>query len=213
MTGKRNKSEERHFQHCIGGPHQLQEMFQPEHTHASASALPRLDRIYSNFHSADLLDRHVRAAALEWKPTLSAHRAVYFCRQAPHRLQKKDWKVSAYAVQHEDFSRRTMLEYYAKKADEPQASRTRQLILLEDSVKEVGSRLDREARGHTQAVELEDRLGVVMKYLRAVENGAPGEISICLEKYPHLKELVGNPYQQDGNLTVNMQRVRDRSSG
>ena len=44
-TGRRDTSEERHFQNVISTPFGLTEMYQPEPTHASASSRARLDRV------------------------------------------------------------------------------------------------------------------------------------------------------------------------
>ena len=44
------------------------------------------------------------------------------------------------------------------------------------------------------AAEKEDKLEVVMKYLRAAEKGALSTISQCLLRYQHISTLVANPY-------------------
>eukprot|EP00959_Pyramimonas_sp_CCMP1952_P371458 7778424-Pyramimonas_sp.AAC.1 len=50
-----------------------------------------------------------------------------------------------------------------------------------------------------------------MKFLRASENGAIGEVSACLLCYPTLAEHVSNPYDCSGNLTVKLRRVREHA--
>ena len=87
------------------------------------------------------------------------------------------------AVQHPDFARRVELELQEKRKSEPGATKTRQLVLLKDTIKEVSRRLEKEHRGHDLAITLEDRLGITMKYLRTAERGHLGEISLCLERY------------------------------
>ena len=85
-------------------------------------------------------------------------------------------------IQHPDFARRVGLEFQEQLKLEPEATRTRQLVLLKGAIKTVSRRLEKEHRGHDIATTLEDRLGITMKYLRAAEQGHLGEISFCLER-------------------------------
>eukprot|EP00959_Pyramimonas_sp_CCMP1952_P178090 3722443-Pyramimonas_sp.AAC.1 len=62
-------------------------------THRSGSARSRLDR-------------NLFAAALEWQPELSHHRAVAAGRQLPFRVHSASRPVTAATVQHEDFLHR-----------------------------------------------------------------------------------------------------------
>eukprot|EP00959_Pyramimonas_sp_CCMP1952_P361033 7561230-Pyramimonas_sp.AAC.1 len=50
-----------------------------------------------------------------------------------------------------------------------------------------------------------------MKFLRASEKGAIGEVSACLLRYPTLAEHVSNPCDCSGDLAVKLRRVRARA--
>ena len=60
-----------------------------------------------------------------------------------------------------------------------------------------------------QAVDLEDRIGVTMRFIRATEKGYASDISSCLLRYPTLKDLVVNPYSFTGNLSRHLLKVKD----
>ena len=63
----------------------------------------------------------------------------------------------------------------------------------------------------TQAVDTDDKLGVVMRYLRAAEAGSLATISTCLLRYTHITQLVRNPYQLNGNLAITLRGLRDHA--
>ena len=58
----------------------------------------------------------------------------------------------------------------------------------------VSRNLSRTSTGITAVITLGDKLGVVMKFLRAAERGVVGEISVCLQLYPDISQYVINPY-------------------
>ena len=78
-------------------------------------------------------------------------------------------------------------------------------------MRKVSERIGNDLNGQTQADDLEDKLGVAIKFIRASEGGALSEISSCIIRYPYLKDLVENPYTLNGNHTVRLQRVRDHA--
>jgi len=112
---------------------------------------------------------------------------------------------------HIDFPRRVALEYDDKLKEEPEASKVRRLVLLKEAMRKVSGRIGNDLNGQTQAVDLEDKLGVAIKFIRASECGALNEISSCIIRYPYLKVLVENPYAVDDNHTIRLQRVRDHA--
>ena len=77
-------TEESSFRRVLGEPFDLCELQQEEYTHDSALGRSRLDRVYSNHHLSDQLDRRIGCVALNWVPWFSAHRPlVFFDRLAP----------------------------------------------------------------------------------------------------------------------------------
>ena len=47
-----------------------------------------------------------------------------------------------------------------------------------------------------------------MKLIRSIECGLPGEVSKCIVRYPPLRDLVHNPYDFSGNLSVRLRDLR-----
>ena len=210
-SSRNDSNEENHFKNIVARPHGLHEMFQMEPTHASATSRSRLDRIYCNQHVVEQLDRHIKVVALEWKPQLSHHRAVLFARRLPHAVSSDERPVCVQSIQHDDFPRLVALNFNAKVNANPEASDVQKLLLLKAAVKEVGQTLARDDRSAAPAVDLEDRLGTTMKFIRAFEGGHLNEISSCIARYPKLKELISNPYAIDGNTTVKLRAIKDHA--
>ena len=50
-----------------------------------------------------------------------------------------------------------------------------------------------------------------MKLLRAAEHGILGELAMCLQRFPHLANLVDNQYEIGGNVSVRLRRVREHA--
>ena len=108
-SGRRDHAEESHFQRFVAHPHGLFELYQPEFTFASTCSRSRIDRLYANHHVAEQLDKHMLTAALEWKPEISSHRAVFHAKRSSQHLPQLDRAASDRAVRHPDFPRRVAL--------------------------------------------------------------------------------------------------------
>ena len=197
----------------VGRPHSLAELFQPEMTHAAASSRARLDRFYSNHDESDQLDRRFRAVALEWKPHLSAHRPVLVSRSTPQRVAPDDRRIPDFAIRHPDFKRRVFLELGESMKETHDVTAIKKLQLFKLAVRKVARNIAADQSTPTVAESLEDRLGLSMKLLRSVEAGLPGEVSKCIGAYPKLKELVRNPYDFEGNLSVRLKDLRQHAVG
>ena len=78
--------------------------------------------------------------------------------------------------------------------------------MLKSAMKEVGLRLQQATGGFKQAVNMEDKLGATMKFIRSIEGGFMSGVSVCIQRYPQLASLVSNPYDCSGNLTVKLRR-------
>ena len=184
-------------------------MFQGEHTHASSNSRARLDRVYTNQHVAEQIDRHLRVSALEWRPDLSHHRAIFLSRSSPQRLLAAEKSLCMRGLNHHDFPRRLALEYFACLKDHSEPNAIHKLRVYKDCIKRVADRLEGDLALPPQAVDLEDRIGVTMRFIRATEKGYASDISSCLLRYPTLKDLVVNPYSFTGNLSRHLLKVKD----
>ena len=75
--------EEKHFVATCCRRHGLVELHQADMTYSGSSATPRIDRFYLSQHFVEQIDRDLQAVALEWRPTLSDHRAIMVARRLP----------------------------------------------------------------------------------------------------------------------------------
>ena len=163
-TGGRDQREEAHFQAVLGARFQLNEMRQPEMTFANSSPRSRLDRIYSNHHLAEQIDRHIHATAMEWKMHISDHRAVLFTLRAPQHLPEADRGIHLDSIRHPDFHRQVSLEYHHQLHLHPHSSNLGRLRLFKEAMLHVGRTLAGQREQPLEALSQKDRLGVVMRY-------------------------------------------------
>ena len=163
-SGQVNEAEEKHFQRTLSEPFQLNELFQEDWTHKSGLAYSKLDRLYSNNHLVEQIDRSWRTIALDWKSHLSHHRAVGCRKSLPCKSGGAPRGVSADAVQHKDFTRRTRLEYYELLSVEPDASAIRKLVLCKKAMETVSTALARRQDGFLWQLRRLTRSGLRCSY-------------------------------------------------
>ena len=205
-SGAVNTGEADHWTRRLGRPCKLAEMAQEAMTHRTDSSQGRLDRIYGNFHTVDQLDKDLRVIALPWRLRLSSHRPVSFRRSTVEK--KLILGVSAAALQHADFPRRVRLAFADSLKDHPDADAIIRLRLFKEAMVSVSRNLARKTQGVSAVTTLGEKLGVVMKYLRAIERGTVGEVDVCRRLYPPIDTYVANPYRLDGNITVRLAALR-----
>ena len=85
--------------------------------------------------------------------------------------------------------------------DKPLSNPLDRLRLFKDSIRAVAHRIDDKGRETSSAVELEDKLGVALKLIRAFELGSAGQVSSCLSRFPELAQHIKNPYGFNCNST------------
>jgi hypothetical protein len=131
----------------------------------------------------------------------------------PHKIASSERKITAKATNHDDFPRLVALNFNDKIKQNTRSlsNGIQKLVLLKEAIKEVGSRLDSAAEQRIPAESLEDRLGITMKFIRSVEGWLCGAIPSCIVSYPRLKDLVANPYDVGGNLSIKLRLVRDHA--
>ena len=208
-SGRRDGGEEGHFQNAVAERHGLFELYQEAHTHMSASARSRLDRLYSNYHASEQLDRRLQVTALEWRHDLSTHRAVLASLRSAIPCEGEDRALPTRAILHKDFPKRLMLEYHEQLHNSIEANPLTKLRLYKKCMRTIAGRLEHDTRSPPPAVDLEDRLGVALRLIRAIEGARPNAVSSCLLRSPELKDLVQNPYDFNCNLTRSLDRLRD----
>ena len=159
-TGRNGIAEEKHFRGCLDG---FEEMFQEAMTYEGGTTFSRIDRIYTNQHAVETIDREMYAAAMEWRLDLPTHRPVYACRRLPDKSSAGFKPISPDMYTHPDFTRRVRLEWRERSLDTPGLSGLGLLRLLKSVMRGVSRQLARSQTGLQEATELEDQLGVVMR--------------------------------------------------
>ena len=87
------------------------------------------------------------------------------------------------------------VEFHALESEEPQpVCPLRRLLLLKQAVRAVSQRMATErGRAAAEALEPDDKVGLTMRFIRAVEDKRAGVMRRCLQAYPHLQTLVADP--------------------
>ena len=202
-------TEERRFCRILRDPFGFCELEQEEYTHDSARGRSRLDRIYSNHHLTDQLDRRIGCAALAWVRQLSAHRPVAFFRQ--HSAHGNvDNRVPAAPMKDPRWSQRVALRYgELRRSDASEDQPIRRLLLIKQAIRDVCKKMDNE-QTEREAVSTDDKLGWAMRYIRAAEELRFGALRKCVQAYPHLISLA-HPDDPNSRLGTGLQAVRQHA--
>ena len=207
-------SEEEDFMRLIADPFGLHELEQPAPTHRNALGRSRLDRIYWNSHVANQLDRHIRCVVLEWIAHLSAHRVLSWSRTTPTRSASMQLpKLHPHIFKHPDWRRRVALAWGDHIRSElpgaPAMGPLRRLVLLKRAIREVSECMQQEGSAPS-STEPEDRLGLTMAYLRAVEDLHIDRARRLAQAYPHLRTLV-DPDALAAHEHAGLRLIRDHA--
>lgn len=103
------------------------------------------------------------------------------------------------------------MEYQEALRGRPDLGAIDRLKLYKVCIRSVASRLETEFRIPPPAIDTEDRLGVTLKLIRAIEGAYFNDISFCLLRSPGLKDHVDNPYLVDGNTSRSLDRLRQHA--
>ncbi len=170
---------------------ELLEWYQPEFTNCTAGVRSRLDRIYVNMPRAELLDRVVEAAALEFTPGYSSHCPVGFEFRVPQRRTSAQFPTRA--LLHDDFSSVAEEQFYDLVNRLPPSETSscfQRLVLAKRAFLSAAARV-LERASQPAATRTEDKLAVTMAFVRAAERGdlqrARGEAA----RYEHIRTVLG----------------------
>ena len=207
-TGARDEGQQANFEELLMGPCGFHEMHQFQFTHDNASARSRLDRVYSNHHVVDQLDRQYACSALLWT-RLSAHRPISFSRKKPSRASTLP-RLPTTPLNHPEWPQRVSLEYqHLVTQEEGQDHPLRRLVLLKRAIKTVTIKMHRE--GCVEASEeKDDLLGWAMSYIRAVEELNLSRMAKCAKAYPALAKFV-HPSDPNARTDPGMPALRDHA--
>ena len=208
-TGFKDSREANQWQRTVEGKFGLHELHQPDMTYAGGESRSRIDRIYTNMHEVNYLDRRIACAALGWTPHLSRHRPVSARRSHSVRHADDIPPISDLAVEHTDWPRQVALAWHDLCRAHPGASGLKQLVLFKQAMREAERTINRRMDVAPPPEDLEDSLGTACKLLRAIEHGNPERVSRCLARYPLLDSLLHNPYDFVSPIGPRTRRLRE----
>ena len=196
-------NEEVDFMTTVADPFSLYEIHQPDFTHDCAASRARLDRVYTNQHSACQLDRYVSCTALTWQKALSDHRPLSFSRRTPSRGDQTAGPLSQQSLNHPEWASRVQLCLQELEATDTQpSSALRRGILCKRAMRIVSRTVHQEMTAHTPTTTA-DRLSWVMQFIRAIESHRWGRARHLASSYPDLAALIdlsGNTLHLDPGL-------------
>ena len=207
-SGDTDKVDQQEFNKLLGGPFHLHEIHQPSFTCDSARARSRIDRIYSNHHACDQLDRSYSCNVLLWTD-LSQHRPLSFNRVSPNRTRKKTTFPTG-PLNHPDWQRRVKLRYDEDlTTDSLRDNVMRRTIILKRAMRTVAQTMHREGV-IVQKMERDDQVGWTMSFLRAAEEVNLTRMQKCAQAYPYIATQVP-PNDPNARLHRGMAALREHA--
>jgi hypothetical protein len=213
QSGGQDAKEERHWRQVLSLPLQFHELRQDGHTHDSALARSRLDRVYWNQAPSEQLDRQISCAALEWVPRLSAHRAVAFARRRPEQRGPEPRPLPPHLLRHPDWPMRVATAYHeALLIDDDAEQAIRRLAILKKHIRAVTEQMAKEAAASpAEEAHADDRLGWTMRFIRAAEQQHQGTRCRCIQAYAHLGTLSTEPLAPHLRLRGGLHKYRQHA--
>ena len=207
-TGQRDYRDVAQWRKVLELPFGFHDLYQPEPTYASPDSRSRIDRIYSNQHDTEFLDKTFTCTALHWNPALSRHRPLSFRKSVSETRGGMTRPIPDQVLDHPDWSFQVSHAYHTLLRNHPTTSSLGKLQKLKEAMRIAERALTTPVGETPPAMNLEDRLGTAMRFLRASEAGVPERISSCLKRYPLLSELVHNPYDFASPPGPRLSRIR-----
>jgi len=193
-SGARDRCEEDDWHNTVEVPFGLFELEQDEFTFEGASGRSRLDRIYTNHYVADQLDRKFGAAALEWVPRLSSHRAIAFARSNKVKDDPENRPIPDHIVLDPKWALRVSVLFHSwvtlatKRGKPPNA--LEELVLIKHAMRQVAIAMLQEANQGAGKQELPDSVGAIMAFIRAAEKGLVGRMKHWVDRCAVISEVV-----------------------
>ena len=206
-SGDRDRTEAKRFREQVLLPSGLFELQQEEFTRRGGTSFSRLDRVYTNIHVADQLDRILICDAMPWCPHLSDHRPVRFARTRSSRKHSASKNLAPWTIDHEHWSAWVWEGYTRRTGVCNEVDPFAALQVLKDAMHEASQRV-RRSWETVLATTLSSQLNATMSFLRAAEMRNTFTAKRCAEAFPKLAEIA-DPSDTDLRLKTAMEKVRD----
>ena len=103
-------------------------------------------------------------------PRRSSWHYSFLAKTRNEHKNKRCWEWKSERVRPCSVLEREALEHNTKMEEEPEVSRVRRLVILKEAMRAVSKSIGNDSVGQTQVDDLEDKLGVTIKFIRASEN-------------------------------------------
>ena len=172
--------------HYIAKTRGLREFQQHRFTCESSFGWSRIDRIYSDVHSANLIGMHSACGILEHRRRLSDHSPVSFELSYRKKPPKKDI-IPPWIVHHEEFAQEVErnLSFFAQRNQQGQNNPIDELSSLKTAIKEASNYI-RKRCDRLTAVTEGHKLACTISFIRAVETRQWVEAKRLQGKYSEL---------------------------
>ena len=191
-------------------PHHFHELHQDEFTHSSERGESRLDRVYSNHHLMDQLDRDWGCAALAWAKPMSDHRPISMFRRARPSGMDGDKPLDPSVFKLPEWKPRALMEFSSLVSSElTRPSALRKLVLLKQAITSTADRL-RPTAATQSATTFQDQLGATMAFIRATERQRTVTMRTMVQRYASLMTYI-NPDDPSTWTDRNLARLRDHA--
>lgn len=170
FTGGSDHLEARSWRAVMQGS--LAEMHQAEYTHDGGVSRGRLDRVYTDMHVTDQLDKAPFCTPLEWQGRVSDHRPISFGRRSSGH--DRPFSIPEYLIHKPEWATRVAARYCTEQGrqavDSSSCSGMRSLCLLKTCMLEVSRAMKSEQLQRAEQPDsMEGRLGLLMSSLRRLE--------------------------------------------
>ena len=207
-----DKREAKHFDDVLWSPYHLHELHQPHETHENGRAYSRLDRVYSNHHTLDQLDRVYTCYTLPRNHTLSDHNAICFGRATPKHHKQAQSRIPESTTQHPDFTRRVITETHHLLANDTATDTPfRRLILTKQAMWTTHEGIVKDNNPtdeHNAPLGHNTEVGWILSYIRAAEKQNTARMLVCAKACPAISRHT-NPRDPNTREKPGLQSLKD----
>ena len=206
--------EAKHFDDTLWSTFHLHELHQPHETHENGRAYSRLDRIYSNHHVLDQLDRIYTCYTLPRNRTLSDHNAICFGRATPKHHKNAQGRIPESTIQHPDFTRRVITETHHLLAHDTTTNTPfRRLILTKQAMWTTHEGIVNEQNKtdeHNAPQGHNTEVGWILAYTRAADKQNLDRMLGCAKACPAIGRFT-NPLDPHTRSTAGIHALKDHA--